>query len=349
MISKLLILGWIFISLLLANLYKGIVVENMVAPKVLEYPETFQDLRTHKLTLYATESLGRYSKQRKSILIEHLEQCLYQFVHANRCIAPENLTGLYEMRDKLQAIVESLDLNTENRGRKDLVSTFELRIIYTYGEKIQNDYEKFLEDKITFEENKISGEKLVEDYLHSKTISTSINNLTSMFENLMLCNGTIFVEQKAQLMKIRHRLPIRSIKTGNEFFTSNTNGYEEKVLYGLTNTGSSPSDEKVPRNFRAVFESGIFNAWQVFTFRMKYMELRIPVIRKFEPMKMEKGIISFFIGFCIFLGISIFIFILEQLKLVMIGLNCNVCIKQDYAPQIYYDELMRLEIFEQSH
>jgi len=103
---------------------------------------------------------------------------------------------------------------------------------------------------------------LVEAYEHTQCFDPK--NLNAVFDEIMTCKSTVFAGLIEHLREIKHRLPPRSIKTGQKFFTSETHSYEKQIIYSFSDTGSATSDDKVPRNFRAVFESGIFNAWKSF-------------------------------------------------------------------------------------
>jgi len=200
---------------------------------------------------------------------------------------------------------------------KHNVTDFERQIMDVYRANIKSVYEKYIEDKLTFEEAETEGKKLVSGYLYEHTQSFEPKNLNALFGEIMTCNSLVFVGQIDELKEIKHRLPARSVKTGQKFYTSKTHGYEKHIRYSLPDTGSATSDDKVPRNFRAVFESGIFHAWQEFILRLKSTHLRVRTEREPKAMKLESRILSFFVsffGFGSFLSVILFV---EKLRWVL--------------------------------
>ena len=90
---KLLLFYWVLVSMLLSNLYRGIVVENIVAPTNFLYPVNFDDLKVHSFQIFAIESFDKSDLSLyKSAFFHHLitcagnELCDYRMICPLRCL-----------------------------------------------------------------------------------------------------------------------------------------------------------------------------------------------------------------------------------------------------------------------
>jgi len=311
-VPKLLLLHWVFVSMLLSNIYRGIVVENIVIPRDFQYPVTFDDLKTHSFQIFAIESFD-HSTFVESAFYEHVSSC---FFIDDKCPPVGNLSDK-DIYEKYQSLLETLRKSSlAERQAKRVLSKFERRLLDVYSENeiIHSLYEDFMMNKLTFEQAETEGQKLVSEYLYRRTQSIEPKNLNAVFYETMTCNRTAFTGFVEHLAEIKRRLPTRSVKTGHKFYVSETHGYEHNIRYIVPTTGSASSDEKVPRNFKAVFESGIFNAWQDFILCLSYMNLRVRTKREYVAMKLESGILSLFLSFFVFAGLLSIILLLEHIK-----------------------------------
>jgi len=334
--SKMLLLYWMFVSLLLSNLYRGIVVENIVAPSDFEYPVKYDDLKIHSFQIFTTKAYLTYETQYKSAFIEYLLTCM----KTEQCPPIGNPT---ETIDKFQSTIYALSSNRmfTEASVKDSISKFERRILNVYSAYIQHVYVEFMKNNLTLEQADIEGQKLLPDYLYRLTQSMGSKNLSSAFDEIMMCNRTVFVGLKEDLAEIKQRLPARSVKTGQRFYASATHGYEHDIRYGFSDTGSYFSDEKVPRNFRAVFESGSFNAWQDFILRTNYLNFRVQTKREHVAMKLQSGILSFFVSIYVFLSLLFIILLTENIRSTLEGVDWNIVVNKgcNYIRWLYFKYL----------
>jgi len=319
--------------MLLSNLYRGIVVENIVAPKNFEYPEKFDDLKYHSFHIFAIESFDNIFNISKSAFYRQLKICIDRRTQcsADYTLSKETQRKLFDVFKKVGKN-SRFHIDTDIMGEK-IFSGFKRRVMDVYSANIIPVYEKYIQEKLTFEQAETEGKKFLSEYLYEQTQSIESRNLNGVFEEIMSCNNTVFVDVVEYLKEIKRALPTRSVKTGQKFFTSETHGFEANIRYSLPDTGSATSDDKVPRNFRAIFESGIFNVWKNFFLRLKSRNLRIRTKREAEVMKLESRVRSLFMsffGFAFFLSI---ILLVEKVNSILekkflnavakkIGFNC---------------------------
>jgi len=311
--SKLLLIYWVFVSMLLSNLYRGIVVENIVAPSNFEYPVTFDDLKNHSFQIFATESLLTYGSQYKSTFLQHVFDCMRKIGNCPPFSYSLNIAADMKLESAIKKI--KIYRNHTKLQMKNSLSKFERRMLNVYAEnaKIQQVYEEFMKTNLSVSQAEDEGRNLVSDYLYQHTKSIDFSNLSAAFEEIMICDGTVFVGFIEDVMEIKRRLPARSVTTGQKFYASQTQGYEHNIRYNLPVTGSSSSNEKVPRNLRAAFESGIFNAWKNFVLRLNYINLKVRTKRENVTMKLESRVISFFVSFYVFAAMLSIVLLVENL------------------------------------
>ena len=208
---KFLVFFWIFVSILLSNLYRGIVVENIVAPTNFIYPQIFDDLKFHSFKIFAIKSFDWSDLLvSKSAFFQHLVTCDQNLEHCK---------NYYNLSDEMSGkkflnIFTKMWSNRSHSVVKDKVSDFERQILDVFRANIRLVYEKYVDDKLTFEQAETEGRKLISGYLYEQTQSLEPNNLNDAFDEIMACKSTVFVGLIEHLKEIEHRLPPRSIKTG---------------------------------------------------------------------------------------------------------------------------------------
>jgi len=272
--AKLFLLYWIFVFMLLSNLYKGIVVENMVTPKKFEYPVKFDDLKTSGFEIFTTHSylLGIY--EYKSPFQAYLDE----YDRSSKCPYVSNVSA-DAIDAKVLSTLVMLSKQSKYGDKEILPSNFEKTMLAVYTKNTQPLYEEFMKNKMKFEQVEIEGQNYISDYLYRHTKSSEYDHLIGVFDEIMNCNQTVFVSEIEELLEIKRRMPARSVKTGYEFYTSKTHGYEHDLKYVLEATGYASSEGKVPRNFKSYFESGIFNVWRKFILELKFRNLRVQTRR----------------------------------------------------------------------